>query len=204
VQRYTVSEVPKNMDVATKKKRFYSLIVPSVQKVHDELMDEYLRVEQNIEEKKDIDEIEKLKKLYKAKSDEELLYALKPHPQSIVLAQAAIESAWGTSRFFREANNVFGIWSVNKNEPRIAAGEKRSNGKTVWLRKFASVEDSMRAYYKLMARGKAFKEFRKLRYNSDDVHKIVQKLDKYSEIGELYGKELSQVIKHNRLIKHDR
>ena len=96
------------------------------------------------------------------------------------------------------------MWSSNKNEPRIAAAEKRGGKKTIWLRKFDSIEDSVRAYYKLMARGKAFKEFRELRYKSEDVHKIVKKLDKYSEIGELYGKELSQVIKYNRLTKYDK
>ena len=97
---FTAEEIPKNMNVVTKKKRFYYLIAPAVQKVHAQLMDEYLRVKNNIINKKEIQEIERLKIAYKAKSDEELLYALKPHPQSIVLAQAAMESAWATSRFF--------------------------------------------------------------------------------------------------------
>ena len=63
--------------------------------------------------------IEKLKTIYKVKSDKSLLLALKPHPRSIALAQAAMESAWATSRFFVKANNVFGMWSVNKNEPAL-------------------------------------------------------------------------------------
>ena len=201
---FTAEEIPKNMNVVMKKKRFYYLLVPAVQKVHAEWMDRYLKVKDDIINKKKIEEIERLKVVYKAKSDEELLYALKPHPKSIVLAQAAMESAWATSRFFREANNVFGMWSVNKNEPRIAAGVKRDGGRTIWLRKFGSVEDSIRAYYRLMAKGKAFKEFRKVRYETGDVHEIVKKLDNYSEIGELYGQELSQVIKYNRLIKYDK
>ena len=201
---FSANEIPKGMSVAAKKKRFYYLLVPVVQKVHNQLMDEYMRVEEHIANNRNLSEIERLKKHYKAKNEEELLYALKPHPQSIVLAQAAMESAWGTSRFFREANNVFGMWSSNKNEPRVAAGEKRDGKRTIWLRKFNSIEDSVKAYYKLMAKGKAFKEFRKTRYETADVHEIVKKLDKYSEIGELYGEELSQVIKYNKLIKHDR
>lgn len=203
-QKFTVDKIPKNMDVSLKKDRFYYLLVQNVQKVHKELMDNYLRIKKDMQNNKNTNEIKALKKQYKVKSDEELLYALKPHPQSITLAQAAMESAWGTSRFFREANNVFGMWSVNKNEPRIAAGEKRDKTRTIWLKKFDSVEDSIRAYYKLMAKGRAFKEFRKLRYKSKNVHEIVRKLHNYSEIGELYTKELSQVIKYNKLIKYDR
>ena len=204
VPEYRADKIPQNMSVATKKKRFYALLVPPIQKVHAELTAEYLRVKDNIINKKEMQEIDRLKLSYKVKSDEELLYALKPHPQSVALAQAAMESAWATSRFFREANNVFGMWSSNKNEPRIAAGEKRGGKKTIWLRKFDSVEDSIRAYYRLMAKGRAYKEFRETRYKTGDVHEIVKKLDKYSEIGELYGKELSQVIKYNKLVKYDR
>ena len=37
---------------------------------------------------------------YRAVTDRDLLGALKPHPISIVLAQVAMESAWGTSCFF--------------------------------------------------------------------------------------------------------
>ena len=35
-------------------------------------------------------------------------------PPSLVLAQAANESAWGTSRFAREGNNLFGEWCFSK------------------------------------------------------------------------------------------
>ena len=199
----TINQVPKSMSAAEKKARFYRILVPSVEKIHEEWMSTYNRVRRNMINKKHRDEINLLKRRYKAATDLELLYALYPHPQSIVLAQAAMESAWATSRFYREANNIFGMWSSNENQPRIAAGIQRNGTRTIWLRKFDSVDDSIRAYYRLMARGKAFKEFRKTRYQTDDVHEIVKKLDKYSEIGDKYGKELSQVIRFNGLIKYD-
>jgi len=203
-KKYTVKEIPKSMSVVTKKQRFYYLLVPAVQKVHSELMQNYLRVKKNIIDNTGQAEVQKLKLYYKVKSDEKLLYALKPHPQSIVLAQAAMESAWATSRFFREAYNVFGMWSSNKNEPRIAAGVKRDGNRTIWLRKFNSIEESVRAYYRLMAKGRAFKSFREVRYKTKDVHKIVKELHNYSEIGDLYAKELSQMIKYNKLTKYDK
>ena len=93
---------------------------------------------------------------YKAVDPLDLLKRIKPHPISITLAQAALESAWGTSRFFVEANNIFGMWSRSKNSANtIKAGEVRKNGKQVHLQKFKSLEDSVRAYYFNLARNKA-------------------------------------------------
>lgn len=201
--KYTSEIVPKNMTVAVKKDRFYSLLSPAIKKVHAELLTNYKNVKNDIKNNKNSKKIEALKNNYKVKTNKELLAALKPHPQSIVLAQAAMESSWGTSRFFTKANNAFGIWSFNKNEPRIAAGEKRNGKKTIWLRKFNTIEESVRKYYRVMAVGRAYKEFRELRLKSDDVHKLVKKLDGYSEIGALYGKELSSLIRYNKLTKYD-
>lgn len=203
INNFSAQELPKNMSVAEKKNRFYHLLVPAIDKVHAELMDEYKSVSDDIKEGTNPKKIAKLKAFYKVKSDEALLRALKPHPKSIVIAQAALESAWGTSRFFCEANNVFGMWSTNKHEKRIAAKVKRDGNRTIWLRKFDTIEDSVRAYYRLMARGKAFKEFRKSRYASSNVHQIVKKLDRYSEMGPLYAQQLSKMIKYNKLTKYD-
>jgi len=201
---YSVNFIPKNMSVKDKKNRFYNLLVPAIQKVYEELNLEYKTVMNDIKESKNLFKKDMLKKIYEIEGDEELLMILKPHPQSIVLAQAAIESAWATSRFFTKANNVFGIWSLNKKEPRIAAAEKRGGVKTIWLKKFDTIEDNVRAYYKLLARASAYKEFRKLRVITDNPYKLVEKLDKYSEMGELYGKALSKIIRYNKLTKYDR
>lgn len=201
---YTADNVPKKMSVKTKKERFYYLVEPAIQKVYAELMLQYKTLSADMKNPKNRGKIEELKKVYKVKSDRELLLALKPHPQSIALAQAAMESAWATSRFFVKANNIFGMWSVNKNEPRIAAGEKRDGKRTIWLKKFSTIEESVREYYKMMGRGRAYKEFREVRYVSNDVMKIIKKLDKYSEIGEKYAQELGSMIRYNKLVKYDK
>ncbi|MCK4874594.1 MAG: glucosaminidase domain-containing protein [Sulfurimonas sp.] len=195
--------VPKNMSVAAKKKRFYTLLVPAIDKVYKELQEQFKNISKNLENGTNPQKIAKLKVIYKVKSDEELLLALKPHPKSIALAQAAMESSWATSRFFVEANNAFGIWSYNKNEPRIPAAEKRGGKHTIWLRKCSSIEESVRAYYKTVGRGHAYKEFRRVRSKTDDVFEIVKKLDKYSEIGDKYVKEVSNIIRYNKLTKYD-
>lgn len=200
---FTINEIPKKMSISVKKKRFYYLLASSIERVHTDLQKQYLKIKSDLKSAKNIQTIEKLKIIYKVKSNEMLLLALKPHPTSIVLAQAAMESAWGTSRFFREANNVFGMWSINKKDNRIAATEKRGGKKIIWLKKFNTIEDSVREYYKTIGRARAYKRFRKYRYESDDVFKIIRGLDIYSEMGKEYVKQLANMIRYNKLTKYD-
>ncbi len=199
----TKSTYPKQVSVSEKKKRFYTLMIPAVHRAYSELMKEYRTVRNDIINGSNPQKIVKLKKYYNVKTDEELLAALKPHPKSIALAQAAIESGWGTSRFFKEANNIFGMWSVNKNDKRIAAAQQRKGNKTIWLRKFDTIEESIKEYYKLMARGNAYRDFRTLKGQTDNVYKMVKKLDRYSEKGQEYVDQISSVIKYNDLTKFD-
>jgi Bax protein len=200
--KYSPAIVPKNMTVKEKKARFKALVVGSVDQVYQELDLRYRDVAAAIEAGTDRERIEKLKAEYRAKTDVGLLAALKPHPRSIALAQAAMESAWGTSRFFTQANNVFGVWSFNKNEPRIAAGKQRG-GKRIWLKKYRSIYASVRDNYRILARGDAYKRFRALRLKTDNPYELVKKLDRYSEKGSAYGKELASVIRFNKLTRYD-
>lgn len=194
----------KKMSVHEKKQRFYSMVVPVVNKIYDERYKIYQNISVELNQSNNSIEIEELKAYYNAKTDQELLMALKPQPKSITIAQAAIESAWGTSRFFTLGNNLFGMWSVSKKEQRIAAKEKRNNKTTIWLKKYNSLEDSVKGYYLTLAKGKRYKKLRKLNYTSDDVFKIIKGLDKYSERGESYVDEIEKIIKYNKLTNYDK
>ncbi|MFO7830937.1 MAG: glucosaminidase domain-containing protein [Desulfuromonadaceae bacterium] len=190
------------VSVSAKKERFLEQMVPVVEQVYNDLQKRYEKVRALLERGGKNDSIAELKREYKADTDAELLQALKPHPPSVALAQAAMESAWGTSRFFTEANNVFGVWSFNANEPRIAAGERRGD-KTIWVRKYDSLEESVRDYYRLLGRSSTFEEFRELRMHSTDPHALVKKLHRYSEKKHAYGEELSAVIRYNKFTRFD-
>jgi len=190
------------MTVQEKKARFKSIILPVAQEVYGGLLERYNDVAADIKNGES-DKFADLKEEYKASSDEELLMALKPHPISITLAQAAMESSWATSRFFREANNIFGVWSFDEDEPRIAAGEKRGD-KTIWVKKYSSVKNAISDYYRTLARGNAFKEFRALKLTTQDPHELVKKLDRYSEKGAKYGEELSSIINYNKFQEYDK
>ncbi|WP_198559808.1 glucosaminidase domain-containing protein [Colwellia sp. 12G3] len=202
---YTVTqkevELPK-MTVQEKKARFKALIVPAVNTVYAQLMTRYETVKATLDAGESNADIDKLKDEYKATSDAELLMALKPHPKSIAIAQAAMESSWATSRFFSVANNIFGVWSFDEDEPRVAALKKRGD-KTIWVKKYDSIEAAIYDYYRTLGRSSAFAEFRKTRMETNDPFILVTKLDRYSEKGSLYGEELTSIIKFNKFDNYD-
>jgi Bax protein len=191
--------VPAEITTVEKKVRFQKIMLPAVRKVHAELESAFLKAEKAVAAGTDL---AAKREEYRAVTDSDLLGALKPHPISIVLAQAAMESAWGTSRFFVEANNVFGVWSFDPDEPRIAAQQKRGDT-TVYVKRYKTLQASIRDYYRTLARGEKFAEFRSLRLTSDDPFKLVTKLDSYSEKGAVYGEELSAIIRRNEFQQYD-
>ena len=187
----------KPLTVKEKKQRFHDLLVPAIKEVYNTLNKRYKEAKVMVKNKTDAHKIKKLMKEYNAKDEKDLLQRMKPHPKSIALAQAAMESGWATSRFFNIANNVFGVWSIDENEPRVPANESRKY-RQIYLKKYENIADSIMDYYMMIARNKAFIEFRKEKMLTDDPHKLVQKLDKYSEQGKKYSNELSKVIKYNK------
>jgi Bax protein len=201
-KHYSASIIPKKMTVAEKKKRFFALLVPAVEDVHKELEAQYLQVKKDVQNHTHLAKIAALKKKYKAKTDKELLVKIKPHPMSITLAQAAMESAWGTSRFFREANNIFGVHSISSDVPRVKASKKRF-GQTVWIRKFANLDEAIRQYYYMLSTVPKFRNFRKMNYADKPVYELVNELKEYSVRGDAYVKELRSMIRYNKLTKYD-
>jgi len=199
---YKVTVVPKKMSVQTKKQRFRDLVVPVVIKVYADLEAQYQEAKEIIDSGKTDIKIEKYMSTYGTKNPNELLKRMKPHAKSIAIAQAAMESAWATSRFTRVAKNLFGVWSFKSREPRVAAGVRRGD-KTIYVRKYESIEESVRDYYKVLATKPAFTSFRTEKMKSNNPYKLAKNLDKYSEKGALYGKELTSMIKYNRFYKFD-
>lgn len=202
---YTSAVSLKDLPVSVKKLKFFDMMLPAVLVAKKEMDYNYEKVDKislkanlTADEQKYIDE---LKEKYKASNIELLKSRLTTFPVSIVLAQAAIESAWGTSRFFLEANNPFGLWSFDPNEPRIPASSTRS-GKKIYLRKFDNLEQAIESYYRTLATG-PFAEFRKERLHTQDPYDLINYLIDYSERREAYVKELRSVMKGNNLTKYD-
>lgn len=196
----------KNLPVDRKKQLFICLNLPAILIAKEEYKERLAYVNKITLKKnmlpRDSIILNKLMKMYRANTVENLKSRLVTPPTSIVLAQASIESGWGTSRFFIEANNVFGIWSFNKNDPRIPSLSTR-NGKHMYLYKYESLSESIDDYFKVLSTRQPFSEFRKMRLKTNDPNVLVQYLSNYSELGEEYVKALKTQIRHNNFTKYD-
>lgn len=204
INDHAIKKRPKQVpiSVAKKKKIYVDTLVPVVQKVYKQLQKKYEDVMEHIQKGTHEKKLKLLRQEYKVKTNEELAKAIKPHPVSIALAQGAIESAWLTSRFAKDANNLFGIWSFNKNEPRIPAGGSRE-GKVIYLKKYGSIEESVEDYYKSIAKSWAYDELREKRIYINDPYELLHTFEKYSEKGIEYINILSKIIKKNKFEQYD-
>ena len=138
------------------------------------------------------------KQLYKAGGIDDLLNRKITHPNSIVLAQAAVESGWGSARFFKEGNNLFGVWAYKSDEPRIAANEPE-----VYLRRYDNISQSITDYFVTIGRARPYRQFRKARAQSQDVGELLPHLKYYSERGKAYINQLKTIIRQNNLTQYD-
>lgn len=125
------------------------------------------------------------------------------YPTSLILTQGALESAWGTSRFFKEGNNLFGIWSTNPNEPRIPAKGSRADGFRPHLKKYTSIKESVADIVLTLSRGNPYKKLRRLIRENKSPEEIAQGLASYSEEGELYVKKVISTLKRNNFTEYD-
>lgn len=126
-------------------------------------------------------------------------------PVALVLAQAAQESGWGTSRFALEANNLFGIWTWD--EDAGATPINRPGNASHFVRIYPDVQSSVRAYLHNINIGFAYTEFRALRAAMRAQGKpldpllLAGTLDRYSTAGDLYVENIRAMIRGNELGK---
>ncbi len=131
---------------------------------------------------------------------EEILSNVDIIPNSIALAQAAIESGWGKSRFAKEYNALFGEYTYDQNKGVVPL--KREDGDTHLIKSFTSYDNSVSSYFKNINSHHAYKEFRELRNvmriknNFTNVNLLVSKLNSYAEDNN-YINNLNLVIEKN-------
>ena len=80
-------------------------------------------------------------------------------PIEMIVAQAALESGWGTSRFAIEGNNLFGIRTYDKNVPHMLL-EGRTKWKGWGVRIFATKCKGVKFFVELLNNHSAYQEFR--------------------------------------------
>jgi Bax protein len=136
-------------------------------------------------------------------TQERLLRRVDEVPLGLALAQAAKESGWGTSRFAREARNLFGVWTWDQSQGLIPA--ERQAGATHLVRVFPNLQASVRNYLHTLNTGAAYAPLRQqrqqLRETGAPLHPLalVQGLERYSERGSAYVREVRAMILSNQL-----
>jgi len=137
---------------------------------------------------------------------EELLLRVDSLPSSLVLAQAAIESGWGTSRFLREGNNLFGQWVTGETPGLVPAEASVADYR---LATYDSVAYSVRSYLRNINSHRAYRQLRRWRADLRaagaplDSTILSAGLVRYSQRGEAYVEELLEIIRGNRLDRLD-
>ena len=208
--------------LSKKKKEFIKIVLPLIISQNQEILSdrnrllkirEYLLKYKTIS-KKEQKVIEYLSKQYSIESInrhkvdiiDDLLLSVDVIPNSIALAQAVNESGWGTSRFAKEYNALFGQYTFDESIGVVPI--RRDKGKKHLIKHFSSFDQSIKSYFKNINTHFAYKEFRKLRDeirdNSNQVKNIllVHKLNAYAE-DKNYVDILIDIIKINNLSDYD-
>lgn len=122
-------------------------------------------------------------------------------PVDLVLMQAANESAWGTSRFAQQGNNLFGQWCFS-----VGCGlvpEQRAAGMSHEVRRFDTVLDSVQAYMRNINTHRAYRQLRRIRENLRNKGAEITGIDlapgliSYSERRQAYVDEVISMIRSN-------
>ncbi len=127
-------------------------------------------------------------------------------PPSLVLAQAAVESGWGTSRFAHEGNAVFGQRSWDQDDGIVP--EARRSDETHVVKSFDGLKDSVLAYLVNLNRHPAYRHLRQIRagLHSEnlplDGWTLAVGLDEYAEESD-YIELVRSVIRYNKLTDFD-
>ncbi len=193
------------------KKAFCEIMVPLIQNENKKIMKLRKKIIEIFDDpffllnEKDVEFLVKTAKIYKIKhitDKEAFLKKIDIIPVSLALAQAAIESGWGKSRFVKEANNLFGHWEYsNKGLKPKSTYEYIKIDYSIKI--FPSIEASIAAYMLNLNRNRAYIKFRNLRYEYRKKHKkftgivAANTMINYSQLHEKYVKMLKNMILSN-------
>ena len=219
--RMYFSHIPNNIhkyEIHEKKKVFLSLLLPIALRGNELVLQERKLID-SIFKKNNIYKIEYFSKKYKVKNfkkinysnltnnqlteiKKELLIKINKIPISMILAQAIIESGWGSSRFAKEGHALFGEWTW---ENDVGIKPKENLDANFSVKKFKNLLESMNSYILNLNRHPAYKNMRSYRDLMNKTDKIItgydtaNYLESYAEIGFAYVTKVIKMIKSNKL-----
>lgn len=204
-----------------RKKAFFNYFLPLIEyqnqqvlKRRQQVLELQAALKQGELNARQLEQLNNLAQRYKIKRDIDparqvalLLPKVDVIPPSMVLAQAATESAWGTSRFAREANNFFGQWCFSPGCGVVPA--KRRPGDTHEVARFESALDAVDAYFRNINAHSAYADVRairmKLRQQGAALQgdQLIEGLHSYSTRRGGYIRELRGLMHGNGLSRFD-
>jgi Bax protein len=199
----------RNINPEIRKDLFIQHLLPAIVITREHLLDDLHHVEfieDKIRKKISVSDYDStflgvMKHRYEIKSLEELKKRIYPHPVSLALAQAVLESGWGTSNIFRNGNNIFGIMSFSSENTRSLIQFQNGDDER-YLRTYRSVIESVEHYYLLISRVSSYKKFRKKRWEGAPSPELLHYINSYHE-SDQYAEMARSIIAGNNLEQYD-
>jgi Bax protein len=204
-------------DIPTKKREFFAFIRPAIEDKNNELSADRTKLEYwqgqislglglTEEEQSSLQRFIKVYRINKEASTlqqiDDLLVRVDIIPTSLVLVQAANESAWGTSRFARVGLNFFGIWCYKTGCGMVPSG--RNTGAKHEVAAFQNVNAAVSGYFNNINKHNAYHMFRTIRAELRakdqplDASILATGLLPYSERGAEYVLDITDMLRHNQ------
>ena len=118
-------------------------------------------------------------------------------PKEILIAQAALETGWGSSRFANEGNNLFGIRTFNEGDEWLLPITWDQDKWIGWgVKVYETKCDSVRDYVRILNEVWAYEDLREARDNGADAYELADHLTLYAS-KPTYTKLVKQLIKYN-------
>ena len=218
--------IPKNINkykILEKKKVFLSILLPIALRGNELVLEErkimkvafltdniykieYFAKKYNVVNYKNLN-FGSLTSLQLNKIKKELLIKINKIPISMIIAQAIIESGWGSSRFAKEGNALFGEWTWKNNVGIKPKGNLKAN---FAVKSFQNILESLNSYILNLNSHLAYKEMRNYRALMFKTGKNITGydtaayLENYAEIGMAYVVKVTEMINSNKLYKFEK
>jgi Bax protein len=222
-ERRTLPDLRQITDVQERKQMFIGFLLPAIEQRNQEIADQralllgleaqYRQSESlNARETTQLSELARRMRVdmqpEQASFWQTMQRRLDQLPPSLVLAQAANESGWGTSRFAREGNNFFGQWCFVEGCGIVP--KRRPEGANHEVAAFDSPRQAIVSYFRNLNTHNAYSELRAMREQARERggmlsgEALAEGLQRYSERGEAYVEELREMIRYNDFERFDR
>ncbi len=220
VPRIYVSKLPFDIDkvqsISQKKSLFIKILLPLILQANEEIENDRAFILSLENKKKNGTKLSSSETLWLINKYK--LYDIEPYnikellnrhdiiPPSLALAQSIIESGWGTSRFAKNGNAIFGQWTFKSGTGLVPL--QRSPGENHEIKSFEKLEQSVKQYIFNLNYHRAYENFRNLRESMNnnkmiDSFSLANTLHNYSEKRHGYVKLVKSIMKSNNLVRFD-